>query len=95
MSFSLGGTKGLVMIENISPSMNTKIDEVVGSEKFIHFVARPAYSLKYTDYNGLRVLPFILDSIIDSPASSDIQRHFYYGSGISGRKATVPMTFIR
>ena len=95
ISFSLGGTKGLVTIENVSPSMNAKIDKVVGSEKFIHFVAHPVYSLKYTDFNGLQVLPFALDSVIDSPAASDIQRHFYYGSGLGGKKATVPMIFIR
>jgi len=95
ISFSLGGTKGLVTIDNVSPSMNAKIDKVVANEKFIHLVARPVYSMKYTDFNGLQVLPFVLDSVIDSPTDSNIQRHFYYGSGLGGKKATVPMIFIR
>jgi hypothetical protein len=46
---------------------------------YISFIAKPDYSLKYTDYNKLSVLPFVFNSCLEVPLPKTNLRSFYSG----------------
>ena len=47
---------------------------------YISFVATPDYSLKYTDYNKLSVLPFVFEYFVKFPPKKSELKFFYSGS---------------